>query len=495
MKIFIACLGTETNTFSSLPTGLAAFADIMLRRGDGSVRGTHASSMSLGVWRHMAEERGIEVAEGLSAFAEPAGVTTRIAYETFRDEILDGVRNAMPTDAVLLALHGAMIAEGYLDAEGDLLERIRSLVGSRVKVGVVLDSHVQLSPLKVAQADVLVIFKEYPHSDIRERAREVFDITLRAAAGEIRPVMATADCHINMYLPTTREPMAGFVRRMREAERQEGVLSVSLAHGFPHGDSPHCGARTLVIADGDADCAARLAEALARDLWAVREGLRVPYMTMTDALDVACAEPEGPVVIGDVADNAGGGAPSDATFFLRCLLDREVQHATVATIWDPTAVRFCMDAGEGGRLRLRVGGKCGPESGDPVDLPVTVMKIVKEARQTFFNFSTPMGEAVWVTSQGINLILNNKRFQTAHPDMISQFGLDPLSQRIIVVKSAQHFHGGFAPIARKLLYAVASGAANPDTSAIHYVNYSAPFWPRDAEAFASGHGRQDGTGG
>jgi microcystin degradation protein MlrC len=483
MRIFIACLGTETNTFSSIPTGLTAFADVMLRRGDGSTHGTHPFSVSLGIWRRMAEARGITVAEGLAAFAEPAGLTTRTAYETFRDEILEGIKAAMPLDAVLLALHGAMIAESYPDAEGDLLKRIRAVVGSATKVGAVLDSHVQLSPMKVAQADVLVIFKEYPHVDIPDRARDVFEITLRAVAGEIRPVMATWDCRINAYLPTTREPMAGFVKRMRDAEQQEGILSVSLAHGFPHGDTPDCGARTLVVADRDSSAAARLAETLGRKLWEMRDGLIFPYMTMDEALDVALAEIGRPVVIGDVADNAGGGAPSDATHFLRRLLERGIRDATIATIWDPIAVRFCIDAGEGSRLNLRVGGKCGPESGEPVDLPVTVNRIVKDARQTFFNFPTPMGEAVWVSGEGLNLILNTKRFQTGHPDMISQFGLDPTTCRIIVVKSAQHFHGGFSPIARRILYATSAGAVNPDTRAIPYVHHRTPFWPRDAAPF------------
>ena len=210
--------------------------------------------------------------------------------------------------------------------------------------------------------------------------------------------MAAWNCRLNIFMPTTREPMAGFVRGMREAERQDGVLSVSLVHGFPHGDVPDCGARTLVITDNDPDAAARLAEQLGP------RAVGVTQRSDGSLHDHRCGawmrpwpKADGPIVIGDVSDNAGGGAPSDATFFLRRLLERGVRGAVVATIWDPIAVRFCMEAGEGSKIRLRVGGKCGPESGDPLDLPVTVERIVKEARQTLFGFQVTMGEAVWVS--------------------------------------------------------------------------------------------------
>ena len=154
----------------------------LLRHGDGSRCGGHPFSLPLDLWRRMAEERGIEVVEGLSAFAEPAGPTTRPVYEAFRDEILADIDAAMPLGAVLLFLHGAMIADGYPDAEGDLLRCIRERVGPATKIGAVLDLHMQLSPAKFNNADVLIPFKEYPHIDIPDRAREVFEITLRAAA-------------------------------------------------------------------------------------------------------------------------------------------------------------------------------------------------------------------------------------------------------------------------------------------------------------------------
>ena len=479
MRYFIACLGTETNSFSPIPTGLSNFAETMLCHGDGSTNGKHILSEPLRVWRRRANELEIEIVESLAAFAEPAGPTVRGAYESLRDEILDDLQRSMPVDGVLLSLHGAMIADGYPDTEGDLLARIRDIVGPDIVIGAELDLHVHLTEAMCENANVLVPFKEYPHTDVAERAEEVFDICHRAIAGTIRPMMAHYDTRINAYMPTTSPAMRAFVAGLTAREGKDGILSASLAHGFPHGDVPDLTAKTLVITDGNRDSAGVLAARLASDLWAIRHEIGVPCMDLEEALDQALAEPKGPVIVADVADNAGCGAPNDSTFILRRILERGLTSVAVSNIWDPISVQFCRDAGEGARIHLRIGGKCGIMSGDPVDLEVTVECILEDASQNFNGFRTPMGQGVWVSARGVDIVLNTKRFQTAHPDMLSQFGLNPTKRKIVVVKSTQHFHVGFAPIAAAIYYAATPGASNTDTTMLPYKHVDRPFWPRD----------------
>ena len=479
MRVFIACLGTETNSFSPIPTGLAAFAETMLCHGDGSTNGKHILSEPLRVWRRRANELGIEIVESLAAFAEPAGPTVREAYESLRDEILDDLRRAMPVDGILLSLHGAMIADGYPDTEGDLLARIRDTVGPDMVIGAELDLHVHLTEAMCENASVLVTFKEYPHTDVAQRAEEVFDICHRAIAGTIHPVMARHDTGINAYMPTTSPAMRAFVAGLSACEGRDGVLSASLAHGFPHGDVPDLTAKTLVITDGDIDSARALAARLGADLWGIRHEIGVPCLDLDDALDRALAEPEGPIIIADVADNAGCGAPNDSTFILRRILERGLTRVAVSNIWDPTSVQFCHEAGKGARIPLRIGGKCGIISGDPVDLVVTVERILENTSQDFNGFRTPMGHGAWVSAQGVDIVLNTKRFQTANPDMLSQFGLDPATRKIVVVKSTQHFFAGFSPIAKAIYYAATPGASNTDTTMLPYQHVDRPFWPKD----------------
>ena len=477
MRIFLACLGTETNTFSPLPTGLASFAETLLCHGDGSTRGRHVLVEPIRLWRRLAEAKGYDVVESLSAFAEPAGLTVRTVHHSLRDEILSDLTAAGPVDMVLLSLHGAMAAEGCLDVEGDLLQRIREITGPRTIVGAELDLHCHLTDAMLGSATAMVIYKEYPHIDVTDRAAELFRICDDAAASGRVPRMTCRRCDINAYMGTTSQPMRGFVDRMSALEGRDGILSVSLAHGFPHGDVPGAGTGVLIVSEPDASGATHLAEALAADLWAMRERLRPDYRSIDDAIDEALAVPSAPVVIADASDNAGVGAASDATFFLRRLLQREVRSVVNAVYWDPIAVRLCEEAGEGASFDLRLGGKCSPASGDPLDVRAKVMRILPDASQTFNGFPMPMGTLVWIRVDDIDILLNTRRFQVGHPDLMRNIGLDPMQRRILVVKSTQHFHFGFAPIAAKVIYSAGPGTTNPDTSLIRYTNARQPGWP------------------
>ncbi len=480
MKVFIACLGTETNSFAAMPTGWTNFEETMLYRGDATKHTPSTFSLPLHVWRKAAEERQGQVVESVAAFAQPAGTTVRSVYEGLRDEILDDLRAAMPVDIVLLSMHGAMTADGYEDCEGDLLQNVRDIVGPDVVIGGELDLHCSVTPQMLSAADVLVTFKEYPHIDVAERAEEVFAICHAAHEGTVKPVMAVHDTRmINMWR-TPVEPMKGFVADMQAAEGEGGVLSVSFAHGFPWQDVPHTSAKMLVITDGDADLAASTAKGFGDRLWAMKDETQGEMVSIDEALDAAAKGP-GPVVMADVADNAGGGAPSDSTFILRRALERGDQGLLIGYFWDPVAARFCEEAGEGGSLDLRVGGKCGPSSGDPVDLKVTVKRILHDAEQTFGDARMPMGTAVWLTTEaGIDLVLTTKRTQVFHPDGLEQLGTTPADYKGVVVKSIQHFYAGFAPIASEVLYVSAPGAIPRDFTAIPYQRFNDPYWPKDS---------------
>ncbi|MBM3516952.1 MAG: M81 family metallopeptidase [Alphaproteobacteria bacterium] len=485
MRIFIACLGTETNTFSPLPTGLATYQETGLFHGDATHRPATFFSDPLHVWRSEAEAAGHTVIEGLCAFAQPAGRTIRRVYEDLRDELLGALKAALPVDIVLINMHGAMAAEGYDDCEGDLLERARAIVGPGVVIGGELDLHCHLTEKMRRSATVLHTYKEYPHTDVRARAHDLFRLCRDAAEGRTRPVMAMRPCRMISMWRTSNPPIARFVAAMKAREGKDGILAVSFGHGFPWGDVPDVGAKVLVVADGDAAKADALAAELAAELWRERETMRPETLSIDAALDQAIAAPRGPVVLADVADNAGGGAPSDATFVLERILARKITNVVSGLYWDPVAVRFCEEAGEGATLDLRVGGKCGPDSGKPVDLRATVRRIVPEAMQTFGTSKNGIGTAVWITASGIDLVLNTVRTQIFHPDAFTQLGIDPGRVKIIVVKSTQHFYAGFAPIAAEVLYVSAPGAITPDFAAIPYRIFTAPYWPKVADPWAA----------
>lgn len=479
MRVFIAGFGTETNTFSPFVTGYANFEQTGIYRGGNYDRATPPFfAVPNAVWRRRAEERGWESVESLATFAQPAGVTLRGVYEGFRDEILADLRAAMPVDMALINMHGAMVAEGYDDCEGDLLARVRAVVGPGVPVGAELDLHCHLTRLMVESADAIITYKEYPHTDIPERAEELFTIVAGAAEGRLRPHTALYDCAMIGVFHTSREPMRSLVAEITALEGQDGVLSVSIGHGFPWGDVPDMGTRVLVVTDGRPEHGAAVAERVGRRVVELREALQPDYKSIDEALDMALAAGRGPVVLADVSDNAGGGAPNDSTFVLRRILERGISGAAVACIWDPVAVALAMEAGEGASFAMRVGGKMGPMSGDPLDLRVTVTKLVPNATQTAFGLvPAPLGDAAALHCDGVDIVVNSKRGQTLGADAFSNLGIDPAARRILVVKSMQHFYAGFAPIAAQVIYVAAPGALVPDLAAIPYTRVSPRLWP------------------
>lgn len=482
-RVFCAALGTETNTFSPLPTSLASFRDH-----DYCPAGSNPDHpSSFGALWQIAQRRGKElgwdVQAGLIASAQPSGVTTRLAYEALRDELLADLQQSMPVDLVLLSLHGAMVAEGYDDCEGDVLERVRAVVGDKAVIGAELDLHAHLTERMVERADILVLYKEYPHTDIVERAEELVDLCASTLRKQVRPVGALVDCDMIVPMHTTRDPGKTFVRRMRSEEGRGGVLSVSLAHGFATGDVPEMGTRVLVYADGDEAAARALALKLADELVSMREELLIPYRSIDDALNEALAFEGRPVVLADRPDNPGSGAPGDATFLLRRMLERGVRDAVVGPFWDPGAVRIAFDAQPGACLPMRLGGKAGPLSGMPVDVECTVRALIPDLGMTgLANEPLSMGDAALVDAQGIEIVLTSHRNQAMDVDLFINAGCDLSSKKIIVVKSAQHFYASFSQIAAHTIYVGGQGVATPDWWTLRYQKASSRKWPLDRGA-------------
>jgi len=495
MRLFTAMLGTETNTFSPIPAGFKLYQDFYLVRGGRHTQPYGFFALPLVRFRERAKALGWEVVESLATFAPPATRTLRHVYETYRDEILADLKRAMPVDVVLLNLHGAMVADGYDDCEGDLLQRIRGIVGPKVPIGAELDLHCHLTREMIDASDALVIYKEYPHTDMVPRADELFDIILGKIEGRLKPHQALFDCRTIGLYPTPLEPMASFVKRMASFEGKDGVLSVSFAHGFPWADVPEVGSKMLVITDGRPEEGARLAEKLGREAYDLRLKFEPPWMDLEPGIDRALAisagkekdaslpqaTGNGPVVIGDVTDNAFGGAPSDSTWVLRALLARGLTSAAVGCIWDAGAVALAEEVGIGGRLQLRLGGKIGPISGAPLDLQVTVTDLNPDLRDMLGGGELPLGRAAAFRIDGteIDVVANSLRSPTSSPLAFTRLGIDPMAKQLVVVKAMNHFRDGFAPIARGIVYAASPGCIDVNYRRLPYTKVRRPIWPLD----------------
>jgi len=476
MRAFIAGLATETNTFAPFPTGARGF-----ERGDffhGNASKGHGFLSPLArLWREAFEAEGDTVVEGLVAFAEPGGTTLRNVYEAYRSEILSGLEAAKPIDIVMLILHGAMVAHGYDDCEGDLLASVRDVVGAHCIIAAELDLHGHLTERMRSNANMLVMYKQYPHIDIIDRGNELFAFARAAALKKIKPVSAVFDCQMIGIYPTARQPMATFVSRLQSAEKRPRVLSVSFCHGFPWADVADVGSKVLVYTDNDADLSQNLARGLGEAIYRERKTLMPDIVTIDEGLDLA-ADTDGLVVIAETYDNPGGGAPGDCTLLLRRILGRKMTKVAFGCLWDPCAVDACFEAGEGAVFDLRLGGKAGIASGDPLDLRIRVMALAERHRQSGLTGPVELGRSVWLTAQGVNIVVSSVRTQTLAPDAFTGLGVELSGCHLVVVKSIQHFHVKFAPIARKVIYVSGAGALDMNFAALPYTKRSLGYWPR-----------------
>ena len=479
MRIFTASLATESNSFSPIPTSRHSFESTRYYPPGRHPEAPSHTTAPLWVARRRAKQEGFELIEGSCFWAEPSGPVRQRDYESMRDEILEQLRAAMPLDGVLLGLHGAMVAYGYDDCEGDILARVRDIVGRTAVIGVELDPHCHLTEARVRLADVIILYKEYPHTDFLERAEELVTIVVKTIRGACHPVMSLYDCGMIDLFPTSREPGRGFVDKMTRLEGRDGVLSVSLGHGFLQGDVPEQGTRVLVVTDAAKPRGDAVARELGEEVRAKRGTWRPDYLPLDEAIEAAYTAPRGPVVVADPSDNAGGGAPSDNTNVIHRLLARGSSDAAVGPVWDPLAVELCMAAGVGATLPLRFGGKTAATSGAPVDGDVTVIGLVHGGSQSFGSAKVSFGDGAGIRIGGVEVALISQRTQALGTEIFSAVGIELATKRYIGVKSTNHFYAAYAPLAAQVLYCDGGGPSPLDPRQYPFRKIARPLWPHD----------------
>lgn len=270
-RFFSAALATESNTFSPIAIDRRGFEASLYAR-----PGTHPETPTLcsaviPLGRKWAKEKQWTFIEGTAAWADPAGIINQRAFESLRDEILDQIKQAMPLDAVALGLHGAMVAAGYDDPEGDLLKRVRDIVGEDCVVCATFDPHSQLTQKRVDQLDFFMAFKEFPHTDFVDRAEDLYRILDGTLSGALKPIVSVFDCKMIDVFPTSREPMRSFVDKMFALEQSDDdVLSLSLIHGFMASDVPEMGTKMVVITNDQPEKGKELSRELGLEVFAMR---------------------------------------------------------------------------------------------------------------------------------------------------------------------------------------------------------------------------------
>ncbi|MBW2370495.1 MAG: M81 family metallopeptidase [Deltaproteobacteria bacterium] len=467
-KFFTSVLATETNTFCPFPTAYEDFH-------------SDAAGALTDVVASACAERGYECEVGLVALAEPAGLTTASAWTRLKREFINSLEAAMPVDAVTLCLHGAMVAEDCDDCEGELLAEVRKRVGPDVPIGVGLDAHGHHTQTMTDQTDIQVYFKEWPHTDVAETILKAFELTVRSLEGEIKPRISVFDCRMGTgTYPTQWDPMKSFVDKMRALENEDGILSVSLVHGFCHADVPEMGTKVLVVTNNRQEKGDQLAAKLGREFFSLRDRTGLRYDSIEDGVSKIAKAKELPVVVAETFDIPGGGGPGDSAVFIRALVDAGVTGVAYAYLWDPIAVYVAMRAGEGVTLPMRLGGRIGPLSGDPLDINVTVVRL-------FQDFSPPsrdggtcrLGDVAVLQAAGNLIAVSTEREVAIESVHFDHLGIDPGNQRALVVKSANNFYSGYTSVAKDFVFVSGPGVTGNPFETFEYKRVRRPIWPLD----------------
>ncbi len=476
-RLYMACVVAEIHTFSPFLTAIEDFERIEA--------GAEDPGPLLGLVKATAAGRGWEPVQGPTFYAEPAGRIIRSAYDTIKKETLDSLRAAMPVDAVVLLLHGAIVAQGVDDGEGDILRAVREIVGPDVPVGVGLDGHAHLSDAMVEYADVMVFMKEWPHIDVPQTVASATTLTIDAAEDTVEPHMAVFDLRMIAPFHTLIDPMKPVIDDMKAAEGSNGVLSVSLIHGFWFADVPDMGSKVLVITDNRPELGARLAKDLGERIFALRGRTHAAYLTLEKAVAAIKASPKAPIVVADMGDITGGGAMGDATYVLQAFIESGIDNAAIAYIWDPFAASTACKAGAGARLRMRIGGKTSEYSGNPLDLDVEVVGVYPNfSFEDVDGSSGSMGDVAVVRAHGIDIVLNSVRTTALSHHRFEEVDIDPLSKKVLVVKSANNFYAGFEEIAAEVLYLDSPGLTGGDITELEFTKIERPMWPFDEGPFS-----------
>jgi len=485
VRFFIGMLAHETNTFSSIPTDRRQFEARDLRYGGELLEAYRDTGTCLGGMIAAAHTRGDMLVPSLAAAASPAGRVTKEFYAEARERLLADLRRAGSLDGVLLDLHGAMAVEGIDDAEGDLLEAVRGVIGP-CPIAVTLDLHANVTAAMVRAATLVHGYKTYPHVDMEDRGREAAERLRDVVAGRLRPTVAFRQPPLLPPIAgqlTARGPMRRLYDLAEAMERRPAVISVSIFAGFPLADIRDAGLSIYVATNADQALAERLADELADTAWTHRREFLHAAVPVDVAVARALAAAERPVVLADIADNTGGGAAGDTTAILRELLRAGATETTVACIWDPHAAAVCVAAGRGATVTVDVGGKIDPSHGAPLTL-TGVVRAVSDGRfvhkgPMFRGLAGRLGPTAVLDVGGVKVILITHRWQTLDPEMIRFVGIEPERERIIVVKSSIHYRAAFEPIARDIIEVDAPGLSSSNLSRFAFSNVRRPIFPLD----------------
>ncbi|MBQ6468455.1 MAG: M81 family metallopeptidase [Lachnospiraceae bacterium] len=482
-KLLIAAFKHETDSFCPARADTEAFRKRGFYLGEEVLDAYRGVKNEPGAFIDVFEERkDVTLLPVLALNAIPSGPVTGEVYEFAAQELLRAVREEKP-DGILLSLHGAMVADGHDDGEGDLLEKIRAVTGKNVPLVVSLDLHANITAKMAANADALIPYEKYPHTDMYETGLCAAHIMEGLLFEQFE--VNTGYCRIpylNPMFPSDFPEIRQFHELCKSYEKDPDVLSCRLAHGFYPSDIAEMGMSVVTVAKKPYP-AQKTAEEAGKVIWEHRNELRRQFTPLDEALEMVDEKTEegsGPLVIADASDNPGGGGLCDTTHILRAVLEKGIRGIAFGMFCDPESVRKCEEAGIGNSVDLMLGGMSDPAfSGGPLAVRAYVKVLTDGLYRNQDEMSkgvlNNLGHTAVAEIAGNTVIISSNRIQPYDAELFRHCGIMPERQKAIVVKSAVHFRNSYGKFARKMVDVSLPGYVVPVPDGLPFRKWKAEY--------------------
>jgi len=497
MKLVIAQMQHETNTFSPVPTPWESFGNGGPFQGSAAYNAIKGTRLPMADLIDLAEAAKAAIVTPVAAWANPSGPVDGKAYDRICDLICNEVSKGC--DAVFLDLHGAMVvADRTDDGEGTLLERIRA-VAPDVPIAVSLDLHANVTDRMVRNATAIAGYKTYPHVDQYESGHLAGSIVLRAMRGEVKPVMTWGNVPLlaqTLRQNTGESPMKDCVDAARAAEK-EGLLAATAFGGFQMADIHDAGLSVVTVADSDRKAAEAACKAILDIAWTHKEQFIYRGEPLDQALAKAQAMAEhtgGPILLLDHADNCASGATQDTMYVLKAALRQGLTGIAVGPVRDPQAVAEMIKAGVGAKVTVEVGGKMDMPAIDVKGEPMELTGIVRAITDGEYTISGPqfhgmrcyMGRTVVLDTGTAEIVVTEKNQEPWDRGVFTSVGIDPEQKRFLLLKSRMYFRPVFLPIAKGMVFCDSVGVGTSDWTQFDFKNLRRPIYPLDLD-FPAAH--------
>lgn len=493
MIVYACGFSHESHSFSTRLTGIEDFAGATPGSIDADADLIESRSIEGGILS-AARDFDWELSFPFFAHAIPSGPVTTEAFSIIADRLIAGLKELGKVDGVILPLHGSMFVVDYPDSEGEIVQRVRALVGPEVPIAVLLDLHANVSDRMVAHANIVTSYRTTPHTDHWETAHRAATLLDRTMRGEIRPHAAVARLPMMAGLDMGRTidpegPMCRLLEVARGIERDDPrILDISLNAGFYYGDVEEAGPSVIVVGDGADAGQDTVAQRLIREAWPTRDFVSITHLPVAEAVAKAVGAPAGvgPVILADYTDGMMGGGYGDGTALLAELLRIDPAGTVVGPIFDPVSVGVARDAGVGATVALTIGGRQDPTyGGGPISVAAEIVRLSNGIYRRKGAYATGtighMGDCALVRVGQVSILLVSLLCQPEDREQYRIVGVDPERTTIMAMKGINHFRADFEAIAREIVFVDSGGLVSVDFTRFPFRNVRRPIWPLDAD--------------